>query len=250
MYYKKTVNSKLCRTFSDRFPSLNYLLSSLQFIKCQWGPTLCCELLLYYCSECLSSRLLLLSWEKTGRTMMSAQPSWFKQHNALTTGIHVAFADAGLFHFEFLKTICVRKCEDVCPLWGAWVTERFIPSACLSKRCCGQGISTDTGRDVAGARGLRGFLTGLRVALSLWQREVTSRQRTGDRRTASQRHLHSFRTAAYPCTKNTPSWNALHPHSHTLSYTCMRVHTEPICGHTADYRIRSLFCSNCQKTCV
>lgn len=37
------------------------------------------------------------------------------QHNALTTAIHMAFADTGLFHFEFLKTIyvCVRLCVNM-----------------------------------------------------------------------------------------------------------------------------------------
>lgn len=155
----------------------------------------------------------------------------FMRHNALTTAIHIAFADAGLFHFEFLKTICVCtcvwKCEDVCPLRGAWVTERFIPSACLSKRCCGQGHLRWQWMGCGRGSGIKGLLARTESgSFSLWQREVTGRQRTGDRRTASQRHLHSFRTAAYPCTKNTPSRNALHPHSHTLSYTHMHACTQ------------------------
>lgn len=142
------------------------------------------------------------------------------------------------FHFEFLKTICVctcvRKCEDVCPLRGAWVTERFIPSACLSKHCCGQGHLRWQWMGCGRGSGIKGLLARTESgSFCLWQREVTGRQRTGDRRTASQRHLHSFRTAAYPCTKNTPSWNALHPHSHTLSCAHMHVCTHNcVCGHT------------------
>lgn len=34
----------------------------------------------------------------------------FMQHNALTTAIHIAFADTGLSHFEFLKTIYYMRC--------------------------------------------------------------------------------------------------------------------------------------------
>lgn len=158
----------------------------------------------------------------------------FMQHNALTTAIHIAFADAGLFHFEFLKTICVCtwvwKCEDVCPLRGAWVTERFIPSACLSKRCCGQGHLCWQWTGCGRGSGIKGLLARTESgSFSVWQREVTGRQCTGDRRTASQRHLHSFRTAAYPCTKNTPSRNALHPHSHAHMHPCTH---KSMCGYT------------------
>lgn len=178
----------------------------------------------------------------------------FMQHNALTTAIHVAFADAGLFHFEFLKTICVCtcvwKCEDVCPLRGAWVTERFIPSACLSKRCCGQGHLRWQWMGCGRGSGIKGLLARSESgSFSLWQREVTGRQRTGDRRTASQRHLHSFRTAAYPCTKNTPSRNALHPRSHTLSYTHTHKRTRTHMQHTdtqnPDSRIDLSWSSHC-----
>lgn len=48
--------------------------------------------------------------------MMSAQPWVFMQHNALATAIHMAFADAGHFHFEFLKNymcVCTCVCENV-----------------------------------------------------------------------------------------------------------------------------------------
>ncbi len=165
----------------------------------------------------------------------------FMQHNALTTAIHIAFADAGLFHFEFLQTICmctcVWKCEDVCPLRGAWVTERFIPSACLSKRCCGQGHLRWQWMGCGRGSGIKGLLARTESgSFSLWQREVTGRQRTGDRRTASQRHLHSFRTAAYPCTKkhalskrppSTLSHSVLHTHAHA----CTR---KRVWGHTCN----------------
>ena len=36
----------------------------------------------------------------------------FMQHNALTTAIHIASADSGLFHFEFPKKLYV--CVSVC----------------------------------------------------------------------------------------------------------------------------------------
>lgn len=45
---------------------------------------------------------------------VSAAVSVSMQHNALTTAIHIAFAEAGLFHFELLKKkknymcVCVR----------------------------------------------------------------------------------------------------------------------------------------------
>lgn len=133
--------------------------------------------------------------------------------------------------------MCVWKCEDVCPLRGTWVTERFIPSACLSKRCCGQGHLHWQWMVCGRGSGIKGLLTRTESgSFSLWQREVTGRQHTGDRQTASQRHLHSFRTAAYPCTKNTPSWNALHIHSHTLSYTQMHVHTREYVDTYAAHR--------------
>lgn len=123
--------------------------------------------------------------------------------------------------------MCVWKCKDVCPLRGTWVTERFIPSAWLSKRCCGQGHLHWQWMVCGRGWGIKGLLTRTESgSFSLWQREVTGRQHTGDRQTASQRHLHSFRTAAYPCTKNTPSWNALHIHSLTLCLTHTRMCTQ------------------------
>lgn len=55
--------------------------------------------------QCLVSRLVLFSGEKTGPTMMSAVV--LMQHKALATTIHIAFADTGLFHF--LKPyVCVE----------------------------------------------------------------------------------------------------------------------------------------------
>lgn len=125
--------------------------------------------------------------------------------------------------------VCVKMCVH----WEVreWVTERFIPSACLSKRCCGQGHLHWQWMVCGRGSGIKGLLTRTESgSFSLWQREVTGRQHTGDRQTASQRHLHSFRTAAYPCTKNTPSWNAFQIHSHTQSSTHMHAH-KSVCGH-------------------
>lgn len=165
----------------------------------------------------------------------------FMQHNALTTAIHIALTAAGLFHFGFLKTICVYvcvwKCEDVCPLRGAWVTERFIPSACLSKRCCGQGHLHWQWMGCGRGSGIKGLLAGTESgSFSLWQREVTGRQCTGDRQTASQRHLHSFRTAAYPCTKKYAlSKRPPSTLSHSVLCTHARMHIhKSVCGYTCD----------------
>lgn len=149
------------------------------------------------------------------------------QHNRLTTVIYMVSVDARLFHFEFLKCIHESGCVK---MWGCVSIERVrewqrssSPVPVFLSTAVGRAIFTDSGWEVAGSGGLRELLAKTESgSFSLWQREVTGRQCTGDRRTASQRHLHSFRTAAYPCTKK---------HAHlkrppsTLPHSALHMHT-------------------------
>lgn len=88
----------------------------------------------------------------------------FMQHNALTTAIHIVFADTDFFfHFEFPKKnlyVCVCVCENVkmCVHWEVreWQRGSSLAPAFLSS-AVGRAISADSVWDVAGARGLRGF---------------------------------------------------------------------------------------------
>ena len=148
--------------------------------------------------------------EKAGPTMMSAQPLCSCSTMRLTSAIHLASAAAGLFFALWISPkndtcACVRARENVkmCVHWEVceWQRGSSLAPAFLSA-AVGRAISADSGWDVVGGSGIKGLLARTESgSFSLWQREVTGRQRTGDRRTASQRHLHSFRTAAYPCTE-------------------------------------------------
>lgn len=125
-----------------------------------------------------------------------------------TTGIHWVFVVARLFHFEFLKSVCQSVCVKK---WGCvsiqglceWQRGSSLWPVFLSF-AVGRTIYADRERGGRGVWRIRdeGLLARTETSSFFqWQREVTGRQRTGDRRTASQRHLHSFGTAAYPCTK-------------------------------------------------
>lgn len=151
------------------------------------------------------------------------QPLWLMQHNW-----HPAFmSPLQTQGFEFLKTICVCVCENVkmCVHWEVCEWHRgSSPEPAFLSTAVGRTISADSGRGSE----ISGLLPRTESgSFSFWQREVTGRQCTGDRQTASQRHLHSFRTPAYPYPRNTPSWNAHHPHSlsHTHSHNTAYVVT-------------------------
>ncbi|KAI9528918.1 hypothetical protein NQZ68_015684 [Dissostichus eleginoides] len=112
---------------------------------------------------------------------------------------------------------------------GGSSAERFIPSAPVCRA-----ISADSGRDVAGARGLRGFLGGDQEWLFLPVTErgdgPSGRGGTGGQ-PARDICIHSGQRLIR-AQKTRPSRNALRPRSHTLSYTqeCMWTrmrHTKP-----------------------
>lgn len=143
--------------------------------------------------------------------------------------------------------VCVWKCEDVCPLRGAWVTERFIPSACLSKRRCGQGHLRWQWMGCGRGSGIKGLLAGPESgSFSLWQREVTGRQQRRGQ-ADSQPETSAFIQDSglsvhkkHALSKRPPSTlphSVFHTHAHTRVYVDTHAthrHTHPsytVCTH-------------------
>lgn len=140
------------------------------------------------------------------------------------------------------RYVCVRVCENVkmCVHWEVceWQRGSSLAPAFLSA-AVGRAISADSGWDVAGARGLRGFLGGPRVALSPCDRErwqAVSAQGTGGQ-PARDICIHSGQRLIR-AQKNTPSRNALRPRSHTR---CTHAHTRAYVdsGHTWTHKTPS-----------
>ena len=78
-------------------------------------------------TQCLSSRLVLFSWEKTGPTMMSVQPlcscSTMHWQPPFTSPLHTR----DFFTFSFLKKRYVCTCVCVCvKMWRCVSIERCV----------------------------------------------------------------------------------------------------------------------------